>query len=60
VYKTDEGKVCQFSAVCPHLGGIVQWNPVEKTWDCPVHGSHFDCEGKLLIGPSTDDLPPVG
>ncbi|MDB5328710.1 MAG: dependent oxidoreductase [Phycisphaerales bacterium] len=56
VYKDDEGQVHECSAVCPHLAGIVQWNPVEKTWDCPAHGSRFTCTGKLLMGPSVDDL----
>lgn len=56
VYKDEQGQVHQCSAVCPHLAGIVQWNPVEKSWDCPVHGSRFTCTGALLMGPSTDDL----
>ena len=56
VYKDDAGKIYQCSAVCPHLAAIVQWNPVEKTWDCPAHGSRFSCKGKLLMGPSVDDL----
>ena len=59
VYKDDRGGVHQCSAVCPHLAAIVQWNPVEGTWDCPAHGSRFSCAGKLLMGPSTDDLKPV-
>src|SRR5690606_27791974 len=42
VYKDGEGKVTTFSAVCPHLHGIVAWNAAEQSWDCPVHGSRFD------------------
>jgi Rieske Fe-S protein len=45
--------------VCPHLGGIVSWNHEEKTWDCPVHGSRFDCLGKVLNGPANKNLHPV-
>lgn len=44
------------SAVCPHLGGIVHWNDIEKTWDCPAHGSRFNTKGKVIEGPSLNHL----
>lgn len=58
-FRDDSGRLHQHSAVCPHLGCIVRWNQNEKTWDCPCHGSRFDCQGKLVIGPANVDLPPV-
>lgn len=56
VCRDDHGNLCERSAVCPHMGGIVQWNSVEKSWDCPVHGSRFDMNGKLLDGPANKGL----
>ena len=42
---------------CPHLGCALKWNPHERSWDCPCHGSRFDENGKLLSNPSNGDLP---
>ena len=55
-YKDANGKVFAFSAVCPHLKCIVHWNNEEKSFDCPCHGSRFDCQGKVMNGPSNKDL----
>jgi Rieske Fe-S protein len=54
---TVEGTTCRLSAVCTHLGGILHWNDNEQTWDCPLHGSRFTNQGRLLEGPATKDLP---
>lgn len=56
VYKDEQGTLHRMSPVCPHVGCIVQWNDVEKSWDCPCHGSRFDCYGKVLNGPAKSDL----
>jgi glycine/D-amino acid oxidase-like deaminating enzyme/nitrite reductase/ring-hydroxylating ferredoxin subunit len=55
-YKDAQGQ-CHFrNAHCPHFHGVVRWNEVEKTWDCPVHGSRFDGTGRVLNGPASVDL----
>lgn len=41
---------------CPHLGCALKWNPQERSWDCPCHGSRFSGDGTLLDGPATGDL----
>jgi Rieske Fe-S protein len=56
VYRDDTGVVHECSAVCPHLGCIVDWNSAERTWDCPCHGSRFDARGGLLNGPANTGL----
>jgi glycine/D-amino acid oxidase-like deaminating enzyme/nitrite reductase/ring-hydroxylating ferredoxin subunit len=55
-YRDEQGAVHAVSAVCPHLGCIVAWNSAEKSWDCPCHGSRFDCDGAVLDGPAVKDL----
>jgi glycine/D-amino acid oxidase-like deaminating enzyme/nitrite reductase/ring-hydroxylating ferredoxin subunit len=59
VYKDPTGALHERSAICPHLGCIVQWNPAEKTWDCPCHGSRFDKFGEVINGPANTGLPRV-
>jgi len=56
VYRDTHGKLHECSAVCPHLGCLVDWNSAEKTWDCPCHGSRFDPFGKILNGPANTGL----
>ena len=48
--------VHQLSPICTHMGGVLRWNPVEQTWDCPVHGGRFAADGKRLYGPPENDL----
>lgn len=51
-----DGTEHRVSPVCPHLGGIVNWNDADKAWECPLHGSRFAPDGILLEGPATRDL----
>jgi glycine/D-amino acid oxidase-like deaminating enzyme/nitrite reductase/ring-hydroxylating ferredoxin subunit len=59
VYKDQSGAVHKCSAACTHLGCVVQWNPFERSWDCPCHGSRFDPHGRVLMGPAITDLSRV-
>ncbi len=59
IYVDEAGATHELSATCPHLGGVVSWNSAEKSWDCPCHGSRFDCHGKVVTGPATSDLAPL-
>ena len=58
VSKDENQQLSIYSATCPHLGCLVQWNPEEKSWDCPCHGSRFTSKGELIVGPATHDLKP--
>jgi Rieske Fe-S protein len=59
VYRDRSGNLHQRSAVCPHLGCVVAWNQAERSWDCPCHGSRFNCVGKVINGPANRDLARV-
>lgn len=51
-YKDDQGKIYKISARCPHMGCELEWNPDERSWDCPCHGSRYDYRGNLLDCPA--------
>lgn len=56
----DDGCRHECSAVCPHLGAIVAWNDLEKSWDCPLHGSRFTPTGAVMNGPTNKGLERLG
>ena len=56
VYKDEEGQIYKVNPVCKHLGCELSWNNLEKTWDCPCHGSKYDYKGNLIYGPSVKSL----
>jgi glycine/D-amino acid oxidase-like deaminating enzyme/nitrite reductase/ring-hydroxylating ferredoxin subunit len=56
VYRDDQGALHSRSAVCPHMSCVVAWNASERTWDCPCHGSRFDCYGTVINGPANTNL----
>ena len=58
-YKDERGELSVFSATCPHLGCVVQWNADEKTFDCPCHGSRFSKDGKVINGPANTGLKVI-
>lgn len=55
-YRDEEGALHLVTARCPHLGCELTWNPDEKSWDCPCHGSRFDYEGRVLDGPAQEGI----
>jgi len=56
VFRSENGSAISCSAICPHMKAVVRWNSLEKSWDCPAHGSRFDSCGKVLDGPANSDL----
>ena len=58
-YRDEIGILYSYTAICPHLGCVIQWNSDEKSFDCPCHGSRFTCKGKVINGPASSDLEEV-
>ena len=56
VYKEENGTVHMVDIRCPHLGCQLEWNPDEKSWDCPCHGSRFDFHGHIINNPAQEDI----
>ena len=56
VYVDDDNKKHIVSNVCPHLKCFLTFNMVDKTWDCPCHGSRYDIDGNIVKGPSVADI----
>lgn len=56
VYRDEQGMVHRMNASCTHLKCVVHWNSVERSWDCPCHGSRFECTGRVVMGPAITDL----
>ena len=56
----DDGEVCRVGLLCPHMGAALAWNEVERSWDCPWHGSRFTACGDLIEGPAATGLKRYG
>jgi len=57
VYKDGKGRIHMFSAKCTHVGCTVRWNELEKSFDCPCHGSRFQGQtGNVVNGPANISL----
>ncbi len=56
IYKDGNGKIYAVKPICTHLGCLLSWNDIDKTWDCPCHGSRFNFDGKNLYDPAFKNL----
>lgn len=56
VYRDKNNKYFFIKPVCAHLGCELSFNSIEKTWDCPCHGSRYDYTGKIISEPAIHNL----
>jgi glycine/D-amino acid oxidase-like deaminating enzyme/nitrite reductase/ring-hydroxylating ferredoxin subunit len=59
LYKDDNGMLHAVNPACTHIKCTIGWNSVEKSWDCPCHGSRFSVDGEVLTGPARKDLEVI-
>ena len=59
IYKDTSGNIFAIKPVCTHLGCELTWNNLDKTWDCPCHGSRFDYMGKNIYNPANKPLEKI-
>ena len=59
VYKDVYGKVYAVKPNCSHLGCLLSWNNMDKTWDCPCHGSRFNYKGENIYEPAIKNLEKI-
>jgi len=57
IARTGTFKYIAFNLLCPHQGVTVTQN--EKGWVCNAHGSEFEADGDLVLGPATSGLARV-
>jgi cytochrome b6-f complex iron-sulfur subunit len=58
VGQTMRGELFALSAICTHLGCLVEWNEATQQLDCPCHAAIFDTTGAVLAGPAPKPLLP--
>lgn len=59
VYRDENGEYFFIKPVCAHLGCELSFNNLEKTWDCPCHGSRYTYEGKVICEPAIKNLEKI-
>ena len=55
-YRSEDDRYYLVSTRCPHMGCQLTWNPEERSWDCPCHGSRFSYDGKRIDPPAAKAL----
>ena len=60
VVNTAQGGTKAFSAICTHLGCIVEWDQNRQFIHCPCHDGRFNpINGAVISGPPPAPLPEL-
>ncbi len=59
VLQRAPGVFVAFSAICTHLGCIIQWLPQNGEFLCPCHAGRYASDGRVLSGPPPKPLQTI-
>jgi cytochrome b6-f complex iron-sulfur subunit len=59
IVRKQDGRLAVLSAVCPHLGCIVQWEADRQDFLCPCHAGYFTADGVVISGPPPRALAKI-
>jgi cytochrome b6-f complex iron-sulfur subunit len=57
--RRNDGTLAAFSAVCTHLGCVVQWQKEKEQFLCPCHAGVYSSDGAVLAGPPPKPLTKI-
>ena len=56
VARIEQASFIVLSAVCTHMGCIVNYSPAQADIECPCHGARFQLDGAVKLGPASSPL----
>jgi len=56
IIRKKSGELVALSAVCTHLGCIVQWENEKQDFLCPCHAGRYTTDGAVISGPPPHPL----
>jgi cytochrome b6-f complex iron-sulfur subunit len=56
IARTGNNEFLAFTQYCTHAAGVVKFIPQKNHFECPVHYSQFDLEGKVIQDPAQKPL----
>jgi cytochrome b6-f complex iron-sulfur subunit len=59
LFRTPEGELRSFVAICTHFDCTVSYLPGEERIFCACHEGYYDLEGNVLAGPPPRPLDPA-
>ncbi|MEO8956402.1 MAG: ubiquinol-cytochrome c reductase iron-sulfur subunit [Ktedonobacteraceae bacterium] len=54
----ESEQIIALSAVCTHMGCLVQWQHADRQFHCPCHGGIFAASGVQVVAPGANRLLP--